>query len=277
MHEIVADVVTSSAPGLEPGMRVVGTALRAHGLAELFLNPASQLVPLSADLNLDAAAVIQPLATVLNAIERIGSVAGLDAAVIGLGPLGLLFTHVLASRGARSVAGVDLVDRRDIASSFGLTETFTGSSREWAASVEASGRRPQVCIEAVGKKQETLVDAVLALDVGGSLCCFGLPDEDCLLPMRRLFRKDITISTGITRDWQRFLNASQHYVRANPQLGSIYVTSVFGVDDAQEAFRTAARPAAGRLKVVIRTGRSRRRTVRETQPEAAESATVSDA
>ena len=43
--------------------------------------------------------------------------------MIGLGSIGLLFAHVLAARGA-DVTGVDRVDRRAVADTFGMREVL---------------------------------------------------------------------------------------------------------------------------------------------------------
>ena len=52
--------------------------------------------------------------------------AGLTCAVLGLGPIGLLFCHVLKERGAARVFGVDRVDRSAIAPRFGVDDVVWG-------------------------------------------------------------------------------------------------------------------------------------------------------
>jgi len=71
---------------------------RAGAMAELAVVPATSLIPLPPGMSLDAAAFLEPLATVVNTIERTRPAAGTACAILGPGPFGLL--HVLALRDA---------------------------------------------------------------------------------------------------------------------------------------------------------------------------------
>src|SRR4051794_1987040 len=150
LHEAVGEVVAGE---LERGTRIVGWADAHRGLAELFLARTDQLLALDADDELSAVetTVVQPLCTVLHALDRLGPLAGRRVAVIGLGPLGLLFTHVAKARGAAWVTGIDRVDRRDVAGAFGLDEAL------WGGAAAGLGEEPfDVVIEAVGHQTRTL-------------------------------------------------------------------------------------------------------------------------
>src|SRR5690349_14735340 len=116
LHEVVGIAA-------DDGTRVVGWAAGHRGLAEQFAVDADNGIAVDADLADVQATVLQPLATVLYAANRLGDVRGARAAVIGLGSIGLLFAHVLAGRGAH-VTGIDRVDRRAVAGTFGLKETL---------------------------------------------------------------------------------------------------------------------------------------------------------
>ncbi len=70
----------------------------AGALADYAVVPASTLFPLPDGVSLDNAAFLEPLATVINTLERTRPLPGTPAAVIGPGPFGLL--HVQALRAA---------------------------------------------------------------------------------------------------------------------------------------------------------------------------------
>jgi threonine dehydrogenase-like Zn-dependent dehydrogenase len=57
--------------------------------------------PLPDELGLGEASLVEPLACVLHAVDRIGPVLGRDVLVIGAGPIGLLTTALLAMSGGR--------------------------------------------------------------------------------------------------------------------------------------------------------------------------------
>ncbi|MGW3472905.1 zinc-binding dehydrogenase [Saccharopolyspora sp. NPDC000995] len=251
LHEIAGEVVASCAAGLPAGSRVVGIARSSHGLAEYLVNPATLLHRLAGDLDAVRSTIVQPVATVLSTLSRVGDVRGARVAVLGLGPLGLLFAHALKSRGADSVIGVDRVDRSDVAETFGIDELVTTNTRQWAATEWDDGKRPSLCVEAIGHRQDIVADAIDALAPHGHLFVFGLPEDHYVLPMRTFFRKHLTLQAGTTLDWHRYLAEAETYIHAHPELLTSYITHVFPMGRAQEAYETYSHPAPGRLKVAL--------------------------
>ncbi|MGP4016182.1 zinc-binding dehydrogenase [Saccharopolyspora sp. 5N708] len=252
LHEVVGEVVASTAPDIEVGARVVGWAGGFQGLAEYFTARAEQLHVLDSPLDDVPATVVQPLATVLCALQRVPEIAGRSAAVIGQGPLGLLFSHVLGAQGASRVIGVDRVDRADVADKFGVTEPVWDTSQRWAQQL-SDAARPDIVVEAVGHQAATLNDAIAALAPGGVLFAFGVPDDDHYsVAFRQLFRKNATLAAGGTTNWRYWLALAEAYLHEHPDLADNYITHVFGVSEAQQAFELAATPARGRLKVALR-------------------------
>ncbi|HEY2793423.1 MAG TPA: zinc-binding dehydrogenase, partial [Micromonosporaceae bacterium] len=206
---------------------------------------------LTGDLDDVAAVVAQPIATVLSALDRLPSVAGRHAAVIGLGPLGLLIAHALKARGAAIVTGVDRVDRRDVGARFGLDRVVWDASHHWATTIDDDDR-PDLIVEAVGHQVATLNDAIEAARVGADLYAFGVPDSTHYpIAFQRFFRKLLHLHGGNIQDWKRYLAEAEKYLIDHPDLPRDYVTDVFPVDRAQEAFESAVRPAVGRLKVAL--------------------------
>lgn len=248
MHEIVGDVVASAADRLRVGDRVVGTAWPV-GLQEVITSPADLLHALTPTLPDREAIVAQPLATVLCALDRVGDLAGRRAAVLGLGPIGMLFCVALKARGAH-VTGIDRVDRSAEASTFGIDEGMVGESREWATSL-LDGDRPHLVIDAIGHNQDVLADCVEAARPHGEIYVFGLPEEHYVLPMRRFFRKMLVLRAGVTTNWPAHLAAAERFLLDRRDLAPAYVTHTYPLTDARDAYLTALRPAAGRLKITI--------------------------
>ena len=65
------------------------------GIAELVATDGDALAGFDTGLPAPTAVMLQPLAGVLYAVEQLGDVSSLTVAVIGQGPIGLLFSHVL--------------------------------------------------------------------------------------------------------------------------------------------------------------------------------------
>lgn len=241
LHEVVGTV-------LQTGERIVGWADGHRGLAEYFVARTDAIVALDGELSDVEATVVQPLCTVLHQLDRLGDVAGRRVAVIGQGPIGLLFSHALKARGAY-VIGVDRVDRSDCAAAFGVDEVVWNDAAAWAADVEEP---PEIVVEAVGHHAGPLEAAVEALADGGTVLAFGVPDEThYAFPFTRFFRKHATLIAGAATDRAQALATAREYLRSHKDLLEPYVTNVLPVERAQDAFELAVDPVVGRLKVVL--------------------------
>lgn len=251
LHEVVGEVVASRDPSVPVGQRAVGWATAWNGLAELVISNGSSLIVVESDVDDASATVVQPLACVLYSVAQIPDIGDTRCAVIGQGPLGVLFSHVLKDRGAAHVAGIDLIDRSDVRTSFGVDRAVWSSSRSWAANISDSDR-PQLIIEVVGHQVGTVNDAITAAAFGGYIFCFGVPDELTYpVEFERLFRKNLTLSGGAAVERTHWLTEAARYLERYPQLAKTYVTHVFSMSDVQSAFEAASRPSKGRLKVAI--------------------------
>lgn len=258
LHEVLGEVVASKHPDHDVGTLVVGWASERNALAQFCIADGAGLATYDPTLDVESAIMLQPLACVLYAMDQIGSVDNAHVAVIGLGPIGLLFTHVAKSRGARVVTGIDLVDRRDVGATFGIDEVVWSSSRQWSA--QLGDERPDVVIEAVGHQVSTMVDAVEAVSFGGTVYYFGIPDDQYYpFPIARFLRKNLTLIAGVTLERRLMLEVANTYLQSHRHLASIYVSDVYGFDpeSVQQAFDAANRPSEGRFKVAMTLDRRR--------------------
>ncbi|HEY5783876.1 MAG TPA: zinc-binding dehydrogenase [Microlunatus sp.] len=253
MHEIVGKIITSRHPDHRVGDLVVGWASSYLGLAELVVGDGDELATFDSALTDTTAVMLQSLACVLYAVEQLGDIEGQRVAVVGQGPIGLLFSHVLSARGASHVVGVDLVDRTQVAELFGVNETVTAHSTLWSARLPATDR-PQVIVEAVGHQVSTLQDCVQAAAVGGQISYFGVPDDPTYpLQMRAFQLKNLTLRSGVTRERRRVLADAGRYLTDHPELAESYVSHIFTLNDVQAAYTAATRPRVGQHKIVVRT------------------------
>jgi L-iditol 2-dehydrogenase len=251
MHEVVGEVVASEHPGHSPGDLVVGWASMFDALAELVVTDGEGLAPYDTSLPATTAVMLQPLACVLYAVEQLGDVSGQRAAVIGQGPIGLLFSSVLKARGAARVTGVDPVDRTDVASVFGVDEAVTARAERWAAGL-SDADRPSVVVEAVGHQISTLQPALDAVAHGGQVFYFGVPDDPVYpFDMMTFLRKNLTLRSGVALERRRVLTDAGAYLAEHPELRDSYVTHVHPVADVEAAFGAAIAPRPGQLKIAV--------------------------
>jgi L-iditol 2-dehydrogenase len=251
LHEILGDVVVSRAPGLPEGTRVVGWGW--NSLSEYVVGNSFELTAVDPDWDPAFAIMIQPLACVLYAVDQLERIDSAHVAVLGLGPIGLLFCHVLKHSGAGRVTGVDVVDRSGEADAFGIDDVVHATSRRWAGQL-ADAERPSTVVEAVGHQTATLLDAIHAVADSGLIYYFGIPDDQYTFDMYSFLRKNLTLKAGGTRSREQYLEKACQYFRKYPELAATYVTHVYDIDDLTAAFETASVPAPGRAKVALRFG-----------------------
>jgi len=254
MHELVAEVVASQDPTLEVGETVVGWATRSNALTEYVVNAGRHVSTYDSGFSTIEAITLQPLACVLGAMNDLGDVRGARVAVLGQGPIGLLFSHVAKTRGAAVVTGVDRVDRSDCVSEFRLDHAIHSSLDRWVARL-APEDSPDVVIEAVGHQVGSLTHAVEAAAPGGRIYYFGIPDDTVYpLPMKAMLRKRLTLQAGwvLPETRRALLEEANAYLVEAPELAKAFVTNVYGFADAPAAFRAASCPCQGQMKVAIK-------------------------
>ncbi len=107
-HENVGQVVESQSKEFKPGDLVLAVPDYDQGLAEYYIAQSGNAIHLPVELaGCDESCLIQPLSTVLNAVDQLGEIHGKSIAVIGLGSIGLFFCWLLKKRGAGHILGID--------------------------------------------------------------------------------------------------------------------------------------------------------------------------
>ena len=203
-HEIagVVEEVGSGVEGVTPGMAVVAANSAPCGecyycrhempslcddllfwngaYAEFARIPArvvkKNLLPLPADLDFREAAMVEPLACVVRGVEESWIGRGQSVAVIGTGPIGLMFVALARMRGAHVISAGRRPERLDKALEMGAESAVQMSDGTDLADLlrrrSPDGRGPDVVIEAVGLPH-TSEAAVRAVRKGGVVQLFG--------------------------------------------------------------------------------------------------------
>ncbi|MFR9804116.1 zinc-binding dehydrogenase [Pseudonocardia sp. RS010] len=253
MHEVAGEVVASRDASLTVGSSVVGWATGMNAISEFVVTDGTSLAVHDPSLSASTAVMMQPLACVVYAVSQMSTVEDADAAVLGLGPIGVLFAHVLKTTGARRVVGVDRVNRADVARSFLIDQAVHASVDRWAHGLTPA-TRPTLVVEAIGHQSASLAVAVDATAYGGEIYYFGVPDEAVYpIPMREFLYKNLQMRAGATPESVRrqSLAAAGEYMVKHPGLVDRYITNIYPIDKIQDAFDTGTVPAAGQLKVVV--------------------------
>lgn len=135
--------VVLSAKGVEP---IVFSNTTVGGYAERMLLSAPLLLPIPNGLDPKHAALAEPMAVGLHAVNKSGIESGETALVIGCGPIGIAIIAALRVRGVENIVASDFSPkRRDLARQMGAHQTIDPAQGSPFDSV-----RPAVVFEAVG-------------------------------------------------------------------------------------------------------------------------------
>ena len=146
---------------------------RHGGLAEFNVAPAKSLHRISQDVPIERAALAEPLACVWHAFEKAALIPGESVAILGAGPIGLMFLLLFKSAGAGKVLLVEPADFcRQQAEVLGADGAFNPKTENAAHEIKAAtGIGADIVVDTVGS---LLPEALEMVRFGGRVILFGL-------------------------------------------------------------------------------------------------------
>lgn len=236
------DQCAVSAPNLCRNLLPIGIVTNGS-VAELVAVPEAVTFPLPDDIDWATAALIEPLACVLHALGRIGSVAGQRVLIYGAGSIGLLATALVKQRGAATIEIVEPSPvRREAALEFGADRAFAPGER-------ATDRDIDLVIEASGHPS-AVSDALVRLAERGTLLQMGVvsPASSIELFPYDLFDRELTIigSQSLATSYPEAIEA----IRDLPDLAARMVTHTFGLADYAAALAAAHSDTARKVHIL---------------------------
>jgi len=198
--------------------------------AEYVSVPLERCFVVPAGLDAHIAALIEPIACALAAVEKARPAPEHRVAVVGAGPFGLQMIAVLNGLGIDGIVAVEPDERRqDTARAVGATQSVDigeGPTAGFDVVLEAAG--------AAG----SLVEAIRLAGPGGVVVAAGLPSGTVGdVDQRRLVMREITVHGSVSHAW-RFPAAAALLVggRIDPTL---LVSGTYAIDDLAEALAVA--------------------------------------
>ncbi len=213
---------------------------RDGGLAEFALLPASQAYRVPENLPPEAAALTEPLACALHAVDLGGLRPGERALVLGAGPIGILCSMLLAASGASEVLVSEPNPER--------RERIRRAGGEPVDPESVSGGVAERVFECVGRP-ETMRAAVEAARPGGTVMWVGVapPDAEVAVRPYDVFRRELTIRGSYTNPY--VMDRALALLASGRLDWEAIVTHRFSLGDFDEAW-AAHREGAG-LKISV--------------------------
>ena len=257
IHECIGQVIESTSDLFAPGDWAIAIPDGNQALAEYFVAQAARAVQLPPELGLtDSSCLIQPLSTVMNAVDRLGNVEGKSVAIVGLGSTGLFFCWLLKKRGAGRILGIDPVEYRcRFAEKLGVTRTFPMRSIEVlhaARPKPGEWEAPEIIIEAVGHQMDTLNHCFELVQKRGTVVAFGVPDHPVYaIEFETFFRKNAILIATVTPEWGDYLGKARDLFLSCQEEFEPWVTHRLSIRETEKAFRLYERREDGIIKAVL--------------------------
>lgn len=257
IHECLGTVVESTSARFAVGDLALAVPYRQAGLCEYFCVSDANAIHLPrGQMPLERLLMAQPLGTAIWACRKLGNLIGLDMVVVGQGPMGLLFSHLLSNLGARTVIGLDRLDYRlEAAHAMHATHTINVDRQDPAAAVReiTEGKMADVAFEVVGH-QGIAID--LCLDLVrrlGTVVAFGSPDRATYrdFPYEKLFRQNLTLIGSVTADPLSSYPLARDMILQGRIDVSPLITHVLPFFEVQKAFELFVDRQDRAIKVVL--------------------------
>jgi L-iditol 2-dehydrogenase len=179
-------------------LRFLGCPGQADGcLSEYIVMPETSCFLIGDQLTYTEAAISEPLAIGVYAVNQSIAMNGATIGILGFGPIGMSVLLPAIAKGAHRIYVTDLIDQRlSIAKACGAL--WTGNPEKVDIEREIKDKEPlllDVVFECCGK-QEAMDQAIELLKPGGKLMIIGIPEFDhWSFSVDLLRRKEITIQS----------------------------------------------------------------------------------
>jgi 2-desacetyl-2-hydroxyethyl bacteriochlorophyllide A dehydrogenase len=225
--------VLVSAARVEP---IVYSNNTIGGYAERMLLSAPLLLPIPNGLNPEHAALTEPMAVGLHAVNKSGISRGETALVLGCGPIGIAIIAALRNRGVETVLAADYSStRRNLATTMGAHQTVDPAERSPFDTVT-----PAVIFEAVGAPG--IIDDVLRRAPAGSrIVVAGVcMQPDTVHPFFGI-AKEINVQFVIAYEPNEFADSLHAIAEGEIDVAPL-ITGRVGLDRVGSAFEELADP-----------------------------------
>src|SRR6202166_4340229 len=211
------------------------------------------IVALPDNVSFEEATFIEPINTIVKAVQKARVAAGETVLVIGCGPIGLQLLMVAQIEGARIYTSDPVATRREKSLRLGAVESFNPVSGKLVEEIGArsGGRGADVVLVAVAHPA-VVGEALAAARPGGRVLLFAANDPVTKIEFPAsavgIDEKEILGSYSAAVDIQQ--EAATLVLHKKLPVMDI-VTHRFSLDRIQEALELAARPTAESLKILI--------------------------
>ena len=199
---------------LSDNRKVLGVSpgdYKKHGaLAEFVSVPAHILYKIPDNVSFEQAAMVEPVAVALHAVNLSNIRIGQSAVVIGTGTIGLFVVNLLKIAGINPIIAIDLDEKKlELAKDFGATHTFISSDKDIIEKIQllTENRKADVAFEVVGIS-ETVNLCINSLRKGGTAVLVGNLMPEVTIPLQKIVTTELSLlgSCAINGEYETVLD-----------------------------------------------------------------------
>lgn len=257
-HEVIAEIAAMDGTheSLQVGNTTLALAPDHCGMAEYYLAPIENLLPLPTGKSSEEYLMAQQLGTVIYACGYLPSLIGKTVAIIGQGSAGIWFNVMAKRLGARRVIAFDHHEhRRALSTFYGADHVLDGAAEDVEEQLLATngGEHADIVIEAAGRESAINLAFRLAKDNSGFMLQFGLPREPLQVDYGTMFWRRLTVKSMVHAAREPNHTSTLHALELinNDIDVSKVLTHRFPFAQVHEAFDLQRTAANGAVKSII--------------------------
>lgn len=227
------------------------------GLLRRYVNHPAKWCHKIGDMSFEDGAMLEPLSVSLACMQRSGVQLGDPVLICGAGPIGLITLLCARAAGAEPIVITDIDEGRlkfakDLVPSVTTFKVERVSPEESAKAIVSAfgGIEPAHALECTGV-ESSISAAIWAVKFGGKVFVIGVGKNEMNIPFMRLSTRevDLQFQYRYCNTWPRAIRLVQAGLIDMKKLA----THRYALEDAVEAFETAADAKTGAIKVLIKS------------------------
>lgn len=224
------------------------------GFAQYVVADANDVMVFEHEESFVKMALTEPMACVINSIERTDVHFGDDCLVIGGGTMGLLHVLLLRQRGARVIVSEPMAERRKLALELGASDAFDPLEGDAVQKVrDLTDGRGATYVYNTAAHPAVAAQAVQMTAACGTCVMFSSihPRQDVPMDAGRMHSLQITVTGAVSPTIRAYYESVQMLDKGLVDPTPL-IEGVFDYTDFQTAMDTAIRPDS--YKVIVRFG-----------------------
>lgn len=224
------------------------------GFGQFVIAKEQDLMPYSDDAPFEKMAFTEPLACVINSVNRTNIELGDDVVVIGGGTMGLLHVMVAKLRGARVIVSEPLAERREKALELGASDVIDPVNSDAVAEVKRlTGGQGAVVVYNTTASPRLMAQAMEMTAACGTCVAFSSmhPNEPVPVDCGRIHSLQVTLTGAVSPSTKAFYQ-SVELIDKGLLDPTVLTQDIFDYTEFDDAMACAMRPDT--YKVLIRFG-----------------------